>query len=395
MMPAPYARARMNEGPGYSSEHRDRATRRVWDAPVRVFHWLLVACFATLWLTRGARQADLHAAAGYAMLALLAFRVAWGFLGTPPARFTSFLYSPQSAWRHLCATFRRKAPDYASHNPAGSWSIYVLLLLGLCGCLAGLVVFGGEKNAGPFAGLVDAITAETAHRVHEFTAWSMLAIVAVHLFGVALSSWSHRENFLAAMITGAKSRLPAGYVPAPARRPVAFALLACVAALVILQLAQSGWLEDYASARQRAKAAPRPAASVWRSECSECHLAYAPELLPARSWTRMLEEQSRHFGDDLGLDEAKIAQLAAWARGLSRPDAWPGAALRAEVAPSQSPQRITETSFWKRQHASVESSAFKSAKVSGKHDCGACHADAESGIFHFRLIRIPKRETVS
>lgn len=374
---------------------RTLAQRRVWDAPLRVFHWSLVACFVTLWLTRGARQADLHAAAGYAMLALIVFRVAWGWLGTAPARFASFAYSPAEAWRHLRATLRREAPDYASHNPAGSWSIWLLLALGLAGCLAGLAVLGGEKNAGPFEGLIDAVTVEVVHRVHEIIAWAMLALVAGHLLGVALSSWSHRENLVAAMVTGAKSRLPADWVAVAPRRVVAVTLLATVAAIATFQLSSSGWLEDYESARKAAKAAPRAAATVWTKECSECHLPYAPELLPARSWKRMLEEQAKHFGDDLGLEEDKVSELEAFSRRLARPEAWPGAALRAGIPVSESPQRITETGFWKRQHDSVEERAFKSAKVAGKHDCGACHADAVSGIFHFRLIRIPKQQPTS
>jgi len=104
---------------------------RVWDVPTRVFHWALALAFAGEWFTRDAPQLHLHEFFGYAIGALVAFRVAWGVWGTRWARFASFPLSPVAAWRYVRGLAARRAQRHVGHNPAGSIAIYALLTLNL------------------------------------------------------------------------------------------------------------------------------------------------------------------------------------------------------------------------------------------------------------------------
>ena len=378
----------------HATEDVAAARGRVWDAPVRVFHWLFASCFGIAWLTREMPQVDLHAAAGYSMFALVTFRCVWGFVGSPPARFSSFAYSPRAALAYLRSSLAGKAPEYLSHNPAGSWSIYLLLAGGSVATLSGALLLAAAHGLGPLSGTVGAATAPVLHTLHESVAWGMVALLVGHLAGVAYGSHAHKQNLVGAMITGNKQHLPPDFPSVASHLSMALALAAAVTGGSYAYLHATGWTESYASLREQAKSSV-VASSAWTSECSECHLAYPAQLLPARSWQRMLAEQQAHFGDDLGLPAAKLAALGDHASRAAAAPGWAGMMMQASVAANDAPQRITETEFWRQRHRRITKEQFKSDQVAGKHDCGACHADALSGIFSPRLIQIPEREPKS
>ncbi len=127
----------------------------VWDLPTRIFHWLLATAFLVEWLTQDdARYLDFHVFCGYLIGALIAFRVIWGFVGTRWARFASFAFGPFAALRYLRDLLRRRQAHFVGHNPAGSWSIFILLTLGALSVLSGVAALGGEKQQGPLQGLL-------------------------------------------------------------------------------------------------------------------------------------------------------------------------------------------------------------------------------------------------
>lgn len=187
----------------------------VWDAPVRVFHWLMVLAFAGAWLT-GEEDAWrlLHVTLGYTMAGLVAFRIAWGVAGTRHARFTDFVRGPGAVLRYLRALLRGRPEHYAGHNPAGAVGILALLFLTVAVAASGWATeyrYGGDLM----------------EEVHEVLASLMLALVALHVAAVLLSSWLHRENLIGAMISGRKKGAPDDGVPS-ARRAVAAILLLAV-----------------------------------------------------------------------------------------------------------------------------------------------------------------------
>ena len=177
---------------------------RVWDAPTRVFHWLLAASFAGDWLTRDARYLDVHEFFGYVIGALVAFRLVWGFAGTRWARFASFAFPASSAWRYLLALGRGRQAHYVGHNPAGSWSIYALLTLAALEVATGVVALGAEKRLGVLAGWFGYRVGDFAHAAHQWLAYAMLAVVAVHILGVLVGCLADRQNLVASMLSGYK-----------------------------------------------------------------------------------------------------------------------------------------------------------------------------------------------
>ena len=187
----------------------------VWDAPVRVFHWLMALSFAGAWLTSDSEQWRLlHVTLGYTMAGLVAFRILWGLMGTRYARFSSFVRGPAAVGRYLKSLLRGRPEHHAGHNPAGALAIVALLGLTLVVTASGWATF-------------NEIGGDWLEEVHEAVASLMLGIVGLHIAGVVVSSWLHRANLVGAMVTGRKPGRPEEAVRG-AWRSVAALMLAAV-----------------------------------------------------------------------------------------------------------------------------------------------------------------------
>jgi cytochrome b len=167
----------------------------VWDLPVRLFHWLLVASFAGAFLTaESERVRDLHVALGYTFAGLLAFRLVWGVIGSRHARFRSFASGPGAVLAYVKSLLTREPEHHVGHNPAGGWAIFALIALGILISASGYATYGG---AGKWS-----------EELHEGLSNAMLALVFLHVAAVAVTSFLHRENLAAAMVTGYKTGRP-------------------------------------------------------------------------------------------------------------------------------------------------------------------------------------------
>jgi len=165
---------------------------RVWDPLVRVFHWSLVATFAIAWLSGGENE-TVHTIAGYAIAGLIAFRVAWGIVGTRRARFADFIYRPTTVLAFLRDSIGLRARRYIGHNPAGGVMVVLLLL-----SLAAATATGIMMTTDAFWGI------EWVRHAHSAAVDLTLLLIAAHLAGVAIASFEHRENLVKAMFTGRK-----------------------------------------------------------------------------------------------------------------------------------------------------------------------------------------------
>lgn len=195
----------------------------VWDWPVRIGHWLTVAAFAVCWLTSESESwRNLHTVAGTSLLAIASFRILWGFIGSRHARFKSFIGGPHAVVRYLLRLFDTQPEHTTGHNPAGGWAIVALLAGLLATTLSGLALH--LELAGHWL-----------EELHEGSAEMLLAVVAIHLLGVAVGSWRHRENLVRAMVNGRKPGKPEEAIENAAPLPAAL-LLAWVAACVWLVL---------------------------------------------------------------------------------------------------------------------------------------------------------------
>lgn len=165
---------------------------RVWDPFVRAFHWALAASFSVAWLS-SENWGGLHAAAGYAAGAFVALQVVWGFVGPRYARFAQFVRSPRTVIAYLRALKDGSERRYIGHNPAGGAMIIVLLVVMAATAVSGWLL------------TTDALWGSTImQHVHSALAHGLLALVALHLAGVAIASLRHHENLPRAMVVGVK-----------------------------------------------------------------------------------------------------------------------------------------------------------------------------------------------
>jgi cytochrome b len=167
------------------------ATVRVWDPLVRLFHWSLVISFTIAWLSEDAKS--LHQGAGYVVLALVAVRLIWGFVGSRHACFRDFVPRPQGLLAYLKSLRSGQPRRYLGHNPAGGAMIVLLLAM--------LILTGGSgwlMTTDAFWGIV------WLKNLHEAVADLTVVLVFAHVAGVVFSSLAHRENLVLAMITGRK-----------------------------------------------------------------------------------------------------------------------------------------------------------------------------------------------
>lgn len=189
----------------------------VWDAPVRVFHWLMVFSFAGAYLTSDSESWRLvHVTLGYTMAGLVAFRLLWGLVGTRHARFTAFVRGPRAVMAYLGSLLRGRPQHHTGHNPAGALAILALLAL-----TAG-VTAAGWATYNEMAG-------EWTEDLHETLANAMLVVVLVHVGAVVLSSLLHKENLAGAMVTGYKHGRPGDGIRRAWRGVAALMLVAVLA----------------------------------------------------------------------------------------------------------------------------------------------------------------------
>jgi cytochrome b len=164
----------------------------VWDAPTRVFHWLLATTFAGAFLTGDSeRWRDIHLLLGYSFAGLIAFRLVWGLVGTRYARFRSFLFRPSEVLAYARSLLGRSPRHYLGHNPLGGIVIFLLLGLGIATAMSGWAHYAE-------------LGGDWLEELHEAAAFAMLGVVCVHIAGAVVSSLLHRENLVRAMITGCK-----------------------------------------------------------------------------------------------------------------------------------------------------------------------------------------------
>jgi cytochrome b len=178
---------------------------KVWDLPLRIFHWLLVAGFFVAYLTED-DLLTVHIWAGYLVFGLLIFRFVWGFVGNYYARFVNFLCSPAISISYLKDVIALKAKRYLGHNPAGAAMIVLLLLSLLITTLTGFTVYGADQGAGPLA-FIGPDNEKLWEELHELSANLTLFLVVIHIAGVAVESYIHRENLAKAMVHGNKKAL--------------------------------------------------------------------------------------------------------------------------------------------------------------------------------------------
>ncbi len=179
---------------------------RLWDLPVRLFHWALVALIVCAWWTAENHLISWHRLTGYAILTLVLFRIVWGFLGSTTARFSHFLRGPGAVGAYVGGhMFRRGSPGHAGHNPLGGWSVVGMLGLLLLQVLLGFFSVDVDGlESGPFAYLVSFDTGRWAAETHELVFNLLLALIGLHVLAILFYRVVRGENLVGAMVSGSR-----------------------------------------------------------------------------------------------------------------------------------------------------------------------------------------------
>jgi cytochrome b len=179
----------------------------IWDLPTRLFHWLLVVLVAVSFASGkvGGNAMLYHEWCGEAILALLVFRAAWGFIGSAPSRFRTFLAGPSTVLRYALTLLRREADHHLTHNPLGGWSVMAMLLALLIQAGTGLFANDDIATEGPLYQWVSKAASDRLTSIHYLNHEVIIILVAVHVAAVLFHLTYKKENLIKPMITGMKS----------------------------------------------------------------------------------------------------------------------------------------------------------------------------------------------
>ena len=178
----------------------------VWDLPTRLFHWLLVILVIASYVTGnlGCNAMQYHEWSGVTILALLLFRLVWGFVGSRESRFVTFIQGPSAVIRYVAILLRRDLPHYLGHNPLGGWSIIALLFTLLVQAATGLFANDDIVTEGPLFDWVGKATSDWLTRVHKVNQQVIIGLVCIHVAAVLFYFFYKRQNLVLPMITGVK-----------------------------------------------------------------------------------------------------------------------------------------------------------------------------------------------
>jgi cytochrome b len=168
----------------------------VWDIPARLLHWAFAASLGaalaiSLLVDKERPLFQLHMLLGIVAVFLLVVRIVLGLIGSRYSRFASFPVHPRELASYLTSAVVSKTKLYAGNNPGSAMAAVLMFLLVPALFISG-IGYGGESM----------------EELHEVLAWALLAVIVMHLMGLAWHTLRHRENISLAMVTGKKTGLP-------------------------------------------------------------------------------------------------------------------------------------------------------------------------------------------
>jgi len=213
----------------------------VWDLPLRLFHWLLVLLVVLSFVSAkiGGNAMQVHLLSGYTVLALLLFRILWGFLGGTHARFASFVRGPAAVIAYLRGN---EGGRHLGHNPAGAWSAILMLAVLLLQAATGLFANDDIATEGPLAKLVSKALSDRITGIHYLNVKLLFALIGLHLSAIAFYLFYKRDNLVKPMLTGFKDAAagPGETAQGGGKTWLAAVLLAACAGCVYLLLKLPG-----------------------------------------------------------------------------------------------------------------------------------------------------------
>jgi cytochrome b len=218
--------------------------QRVWDLPTRLFHWALAGGIVAAVVTGkiGGDLIEWHGRSGLFILGLVIFRIVWGFVGSPTARFANFIRGPRAIKAYLKGQWQG-----IGHNPLGALAVLGLLALTAAQVFSGLFANDDIAFQGPLAGLLSKEASDQSRGLHSLVFYGLFAIVGLHLAAIAFYTRVKKESLVKPMLTGWKDSDPvqakvlhAEHHHSRLRSVIAFVIAALIASTTVF--AASGGL---------------------------------------------------------------------------------------------------------------------------------------------------------
>ena len=210
--------------------------QRVWDLPTRLFHWTLALLIALQYATGEFHLLDMrwHFWLGYATLALIAFRIMWGFCGSQTSRFGDFLRGPRAVFAYIRAPVSTNPQTHIGHNALGGWSVLALLASVAVQSVSGLFASDDIDTDGPLVAHVSDATVKLMTRMHHWNENVLLLLIGLHIAAVMLYLLVKHDDLITPMITGVKRGSGNRSIEFASSRLALALFLACAAVVAAL-----------------------------------------------------------------------------------------------------------------------------------------------------------------
>ena len=360
-----------------------------WSLFTRLFHLLLVVAVVVTYLLSDIENLlEYHVAFGLFVGALFFYRLLWGFMDIRYSRFKDFEFSLGALFTYLLHIGRAKT-HYVGHNPASSWAIVMMIVLGLLSVVSGLFVYGTQEGMGIFSFLNDTFFKEMElfEELHELFANAFVLVAVVHVSGVLIDRYFYGPGTMMSMVTGYKES--AGESVRLTLLQRIFGLVWIISSLLLLSYLLST-PSNFLMADGNRAVDYKTAHPLFYSECKSCHTLYPPYLLPKRSWSLMMDTLEEHFGDDASLEPEEVASIRDYLLQNSAESSTKEAAFRISSSITDPDLlAITKTPYWKMRHHEIEKTVFEDTKVQKRSNCKACHNRIEQGLLNDKDIKLP------
>lgn len=360
----------------------------IWSLPTRIFHWLFALFILIAFLSDDDKYLKLHAVAGYSILILLFFRVAWGYFGPKYSLFRDFPANIGEAKSFIKNIFTDKQ-KYIGHNPLASYVMITMLIVSFIVIVTGVLTYGIQDGKGIASFLNSSFFKKMKlfKEIHEFFANFLLILIAAHLGGIFMDSVLHKKNnTLNSIFTGYKTIENSEDIKISFFQKL-FALFMLIV-LVLFLLFSIYKPTNMLNSSIHKQIDYVALDTLFAKECGSCHILYPPNLLPKKSWELMMNNLENHFGDDASLDDDINEKILAFLVKNSSENSTTKASWKfTNSIKEKDIIALTKTNYWEKKHKNIPKSVFKHEKVKSVANCKACHSDIEKGLIEHENIK--------
>jgi len=361
----------------------------IWSIPTRVFHSLLVLFILLAFLTSDEdRLLNYHAVVGYSILILIGFRIVWGVFGPKYSKFKDFPLRKNSVIEFISNMFNSEQ-KFVGHNPLASYVIIGMFITLFFITVTGVLTLGIQEGKGIFSYLNSSMFREMElfEEVHEVLSTLLIVLIIAHLGGVVFDRLFHAKH-------ETLNSIFSGYKKTKVQESIKLNIFQKVISLIFL-LFFVGFLAFNLLQPKNILVSSiyepinyEKHNELFVSECASCHTLYPPNLLPKKSWVKLMANLENHFGDDAALEKNYNMSILSFLVENSAENSTMEVSKKIlDSINNKDIISISQTSFWKKRHEEIPKSIFKHEKVKSKANCKVCHTDIEKGLIEDENIK--------